>query len=206
MARFRESLWLWGGSTFAALTAAMVGVAGSIDASREHYEFWTGEPMIVAYVAAAPGIVCFLGAVREWPFPFTKGRSRRNSSSDDGGNTSSHNSMPKGADRREGSGISNREIRKIGTVRNYIEVRPQAMQSERRLPGIASNNSTGPSRNNTAGQNVPQGSHRNPSLRVKRITAFGETHEIEIFDLGLAEKWVSSDPWGLGRPTGPIDE
>ena len=75
MARSRESLWLWAGGSLVAGGAALVGFAGALDAAHPGYRLWTSTPMIGAYALVAVAIVCFVGAVRDWPFPFAAGQS-----------------------------------------------------------------------------------------------------------------------------------
>ena len=71
VARSHESLWLWTGAAFAGVGAALVGVAGGLDAaSKVHYSFLTSVPMIVAYVMFGLAAVCLGCAVRNVRFPF----------------------------------------------------------------------------------------------------------------------------------------
>jgi WD40 repeat protein len=75
MARVRESLWLWAGTSFMAAGTALVGVAAVL-AAREHgYRLWSGPPMVGVYVACALGVGCLWAAARDWSFPFAADRS-----------------------------------------------------------------------------------------------------------------------------------
>jgi tetratricopeptide (TPR) repeat protein len=74
MARSRESLWLWTGTFFTTVGAALAGVAGALDSTRAHFAFWSSTPMVVAYVAIGLAFVFFAGAIRDLPFPFTFSR------------------------------------------------------------------------------------------------------------------------------------
>ncbi len=88
-------------------------------------------------------------------------------------------------------------------VHNYIEMRSDTGPLENPSAIV---DASGTPESSSADLNLQQYSRTDPSLRMKWVTASGESHEIEIFDLGLAEKWVISDPWGLRHSTGPIDE
>ena len=71
MARSYESLWLWLGGGFIAVGAALLGVAGGFDAaSKVPYSFWTGVPVIVAYVMFSLSLACFTFAIRDVPMPY----------------------------------------------------------------------------------------------------------------------------------------
>jgi hypothetical protein len=48
VARSHESLWLWAGAAFTAVGAALMGIAGGLDAaSKMPYSLWTSFPMII---------------------------------------------------------------------------------------------------------------------------------------------------------------
>jgi hypothetical protein len=71
VARSHESLWLWTGAAFTAVGAALMGIAGGLDAaSKMPYSLWTSFPMIVAYVMFGVAFACLVCAVRGVPFPF----------------------------------------------------------------------------------------------------------------------------------------
>lgn len=44
------------------------------------------------------------------------------------------------------------------------------------------------------------------TLRVRRITTSGESHEFEFYDSELANKWVSSDPWRSQNADGGLHD
>jgi hypothetical protein len=69
--RSYESLWLWLGAGFIAVGAALLGVAGGLDAaSKVPYSFWTSAPVIIAYAMFAVSLACFGCAIREVPIPY----------------------------------------------------------------------------------------------------------------------------------------
>lgn len=71
MARSHESLWLWTGAAFTAIGAALMGIAGGLDAaSKMPYSLWTSFPMIIAYIMFGLAAICLGCAVRGAPFPF----------------------------------------------------------------------------------------------------------------------------------------
>jgi hypothetical protein len=67
-----HNYWLWIGATLIGLAIACLGVAGGLDAAREHYPFWTSPPMVIAYAFAALATFCFVAAIRDVPFPGAK--------------------------------------------------------------------------------------------------------------------------------------
>src|SRR6266566_9982395 len=67
-----DDFWLWIGGASSALALTCVGIAGGLDASRQHYPFWTSAPMIVAYACGMLAILLFAAAVRGIPFPGAK--------------------------------------------------------------------------------------------------------------------------------------
>jgi hypothetical protein len=75
MARSRESLWLWAGGSLVAGGAALVGSPEHLMPRTLVTACGTSTPMIGAYALVAVAIVCFVGAVRDWPFPFAAGQS-----------------------------------------------------------------------------------------------------------------------------------
>lgn len=79
MARSYESLWLWLGAGFIAVGAALLGVAGGLDAaSKVPYSFWTSAPVIVAYAMFGLSLGCMVCAIREVPIPYPiSGRSAK---------------------------------------------------------------------------------------------------------------------------------
>jgi hypothetical protein len=71
VARSYESLWLWLGAGFIAVGAALLGVAGGLDAaSKVPYSFWTSAPVIVACAMFAVSLACLGCAIREVPIPY----------------------------------------------------------------------------------------------------------------------------------------
>jgi hypothetical protein len=71
VARSYESLWLWLGAGFIAVGAALLGVAGGLDAaSKVPYSFWTSAPVIVSYAMFGLSLACFACAIREVPIPY----------------------------------------------------------------------------------------------------------------------------------------
>jgi hypothetical protein len=75
VARSYESLWLWLGAGFIAVGAALLGVAGGLDAaSKVPYSFWTSAPVIVAYAMFGLSLACFGCAIREVPIPYPVSR------------------------------------------------------------------------------------------------------------------------------------
>lgn len=44
-----------------------------------------------------------------------------------------------------------------------------------------------------------------PMLRVRRVTEHGESYEVEIFDVGIAEKWITNSRWGSQDWIGSVD-
>jgi hypothetical protein len=71
VARSYESLWLWLGAGFIAVGAALLGVAGGLDAaSKVPYSFWTSAPVVVAYAMFGLSLACFGCAIREVPIPY----------------------------------------------------------------------------------------------------------------------------------------
>jgi hypothetical protein len=75
VARSYESLWLWLGAGFIAVGAALLGVAGGLDAaSKVPYSFWTSVPVIVAYAMFGLSLACFGCAIREVPIPYSISR------------------------------------------------------------------------------------------------------------------------------------
>src|SRR6266567_63283 len=74
VARSHESLWLWVGAGLTAVGAALMGIAGGLDAaSKVPYTLWTSFPMIVAYVMFGLAAASFACAVRGIPFPLATG-------------------------------------------------------------------------------------------------------------------------------------
>jgi hypothetical protein len=75
VARSYESLWLWLGAGFIAVGAALLGVAGGLDAaSKVPYSFWTSVPVVVAYAMFGLSLACFSCAIREVPIPYSISR------------------------------------------------------------------------------------------------------------------------------------
>jgi len=71
VARSYESLWLWLGAGFIAVGAALLAVAGGLDAaSKVPYSFWTSAPVIIAYAMFGLSLACFGCAIREVPIPY----------------------------------------------------------------------------------------------------------------------------------------
>lgn len=74
MARSHESLWLWVGAGFTAVGAALMAIAGGLDAApKVPYSLWTSFPMIIAYVMFGLALACLACAARGVPFPFAIG-------------------------------------------------------------------------------------------------------------------------------------
>lgn len=70
MAHTHQPYWLWSGGISFALGAALVGVAGALDAARTHFSFWTSAITIFAYIAFSVALICLACAIREINFPF----------------------------------------------------------------------------------------------------------------------------------------
>jgi hypothetical protein len=102
--------------------------------------------------------------------------------------------------RQDGDAVTYQENRTIGAVQNYIEIRAEAAPQDIRHPPESLLDQT----LGRSGKELISPSR--PMLRVKRVTEYGESHEIEIFDVSLAEKWISSNPWGHRDSIGPVDE
>jgi hypothetical protein len=48
-------------------------IAATVDSqATDHYSLWIAPGFFVSYVAAILALVCFIGAIREWPFPFAR--------------------------------------------------------------------------------------------------------------------------------------
>jgi hypothetical protein len=70
MAHPHQPYWLWSGGISITLGAALVGVAGALDAARIHFSFWTSPITISAYAASSIALICLACAIREKRFPF----------------------------------------------------------------------------------------------------------------------------------------
>lgn len=74
MAGSRE-LWLWAGASAVATAGVLATIAVTLDAAQPGFGLWAAGPMVGAYVAMAVALVSFVGAMRDWPFPFSAERS-----------------------------------------------------------------------------------------------------------------------------------
>jgi tetratricopeptide (TPR) repeat protein len=74
MAHSRESLWLWACASLVATGAALVALAGAMDAANAGFGLWSSAPMIGAYAVMTVAVASFVAAVRDWPFPFAADR------------------------------------------------------------------------------------------------------------------------------------
>jgi hypothetical protein len=84
VARSPESLWLGACAGLGAAAAALAGANVTLDSVRSHYPFWTSGIMVAVYVTGALAVMCYGGAVREWPIPLTGGRGRKTRAEDTG--------------------------------------------------------------------------------------------------------------------------
>jgi hypothetical protein len=73
MAGSRE-LWLWAGASAVATAGVLATIAVTLDAAQPGFGLWAAGPMVGAYVAMAVALVSFVGAMRDWPFPFSAER------------------------------------------------------------------------------------------------------------------------------------
>jgi len=72
VARSKESLWLWAGGTCSTAGTALAGVATTLYTARPDYPLWSSGPMVGAYAAFSLALLCFVAAIRYWPFPFSR--------------------------------------------------------------------------------------------------------------------------------------
>jgi len=63
-------LWLWLGGGLVTVGAALMTIAGGLDAvSKVPYSFWTSVPVIVAYIMFGLSLACFTCAIRDVQMP-----------------------------------------------------------------------------------------------------------------------------------------
>lgn len=82
MARSYETLWLTASGSFLGLAGVLLGVNATLEAGHAHSAFWTNGLMIGAYVIAVLAVICFIGAMRQWPLPLTSDRVHRQAVAD----------------------------------------------------------------------------------------------------------------------------
>jgi putative nucleic acid binding protein len=70
MAHPHQPYWLGSGGISCALGAALLGVAGTLDAARTHYSLLTSPFTIAAYGTFFIVLICLACAIREIRFPF----------------------------------------------------------------------------------------------------------------------------------------
>ena len=80
MARSHDSLWLGTGATLIAVSAALLGVAASLDGGKGTI-IWASGPAIGSYVTLFLAGVCLIAAARDWRFPLARGSFDKNRSS-----------------------------------------------------------------------------------------------------------------------------
>ena len=73
MAGSRE-LWLGAGASTVATAGVLATIAVTLDAAQPGFGLWAAGPMVGAYVVMAVALVSFVGAMRDWPFPFSAER------------------------------------------------------------------------------------------------------------------------------------
>lgn len=69
MARSPENLWLNAFTGLLAFSGVLVAANVAIAVTRPRYPFWTGGIMIGAYIVGTLALICYLGAMRQWPLP-----------------------------------------------------------------------------------------------------------------------------------------
>jgi hypothetical protein len=94
------------------------------------------------------------------------------------------------------------KARNISDAKKYIEVQAGGVFIESEKSPVLTQSTDARAKVNTQSGMPPAG----PTLRARRVTIKGESQEIEIFDLELADKWIAKDPWIFGSLTEPVDE
>jgi hypothetical protein len=66
-----STLWTTASTLLGAVAVGLFTAGIAFATTRKPYSFWTGGPMIGAYAVAVISLLCFAGAVRQWPFPLS---------------------------------------------------------------------------------------------------------------------------------------